>query len=748
MKKIRIIRFVILLNIFAATGHAQTHPKLVLTAKGVANIKTQINELPLLNQSFQETIKYVEDDIALGIQVPVPKDLAGGYTHTRHKSNFFTAQKAGVLYQITGDEKYAIYIRDMFLEYAKLYPTLPTHPASNSYAPGKIFWQCLNDANWLVYMSQAYDCIYDFISEDERKIIEGELFRPFADFLSIESPQFFNRIHNHSTWGNAAVGMIGFVMNDEELIQRGLYGLEDDGIAADQRDNDGGLIKMEGQTKAGFIAQLDFPFSPDGYYTEGPYYQRYAMYPFLLMAESIENCKPELKIFEYRDSLLIKAVYAILNLTDSDGQFFPLNDAQKGMSYLSRELVASIDIIYHYGGNNPQLLSIAKLQNQVLLDDTGLSVAKGLSEHKEQTFEKKSMILRDGAEGDEGGLGIIRSGKEDDQMCLLLKYTSQGLSHGHFDKLSFSYYRNAEEILPDYGLARYVNIEQKAGGGYLPENQTWAKQTIAHNTLVVNKTSHFNASFTESSKYHSDLYFFDMSNPEVQIISAKDNHAYPGTQMHRTMLVVTDNEIQNPLLIDIFRATSKEENTYDLPYQFHGQILETSFEHSTPKELITLGNDFGYQHLWKLAEGKAQNSNASITWMNNKKFYTITTATNPEDDLILTRLGANDPNFNLRNDPSFIIRKNKSKNALYITTVEAHGSYSTVTENALNAFSSINKIKVLENSNAYLIAEIELKTGKKWTILISNSDASKDKNHKLTLNGTSYEWTGPYQLNK
>ena len=40
-------------------------------------------------------------------------------------------------------------------------------------------------------------------------------------------------------------------------------------------------------------ANVDEPFSPDGYFTEGPYYQRYASYPFLIFAQALENKKPE-----------------------------------------------------------------------------------------------------------------------------------------------------------------------------------------------------------------------------------------------------------------------------------------------------------------------------------------------------------------------------------------------------------------------------------------------------------------------
>jgi hypothetical protein len=51
-------------------------------------------------------------------------------------------------------------------------------------------------------------------------------------------------------------------------------------------------------------------FSPDGYYAEGPYYQRYALSPFLLLAQSIQRHDPSRKILDYRDGVLRKAVYA------------------------------------------------------------------------------------------------------------------------------------------------------------------------------------------------------------------------------------------------------------------------------------------------------------------------------------------------------------------------------------------------------------------------------------------------------
>ena len=748
MNQFKILFSAILIIMLVGVGNAQTHPKLVLTKKGVSNIKSNIKKLPLLNQSLQEAIQDVDADMANGIEVPVPKDMAGGYTHERHKKNYLTLQKAGVIFQITGNQKYAAFIRDMLMEYAKLYPTLPTHPTNRSYSPGKIFWQCLNDANWLVYMSQAYDCVYDWLKPEERKILERELFRPFADFLSVDTPQFFNRIHNHSTWGIAGVGMIGLVMNDQELIERALVGLKDDQIPADQKDNDGGLIKMPGQVGAGFLVQLDYLLSPDGYYTEGAYYQRYATYPIMIFAQSLENCRPDLKIFEYRNHLLEKSLNAILNMTDSKGQFYPINDAQKGMSYLSRELVSAVDIIYHFCGNNPALLSIANLQERVSLDDTGFSVAKGLASGKAQPFVKKSIELRDGRNGDEGAVGILRKGNSDDELSLVMKYTSQGMGHGHYDKLSFSMYDKGAEVLQDYGVARYVNIDQKYGGGYLKENNTWAKQSVAHNTLVVNEISHYNGDFETGNQFHSDPYFFNVQDQNVQIMSAKDTNAYPGIVMHRTMAVITDEAFEKPVVLDVFRVQSEKENQYDMPFNFLGQIMSANFKYTVPEVWAPLGKEFGYQHLWKTGEGQSQDKNAKFSWFNNSRFYTLTTLVSPEDKLLFTQLGAKDPEFNLRHDQSIIVRKNKQKNAVYLSAIESHGKYDPVSEIALNSFSSISNLDLIFSSENYTVVTFSSKSGKTWTLAISNADANSVSKHSLEVSGKNYDWTGPFKLIK
>ena len=723
-----------------ARAEAPAHPRLAMTERDVTEIRSQLGRLPLFDASLDAARTEVDAEMALGIDAPQPRDYSGGYTHERHKRNYAMARKAGALYQILGERKYARYVRDMLLRYAAMYGDLPLHPKPRSYARGRIFWQCLNDANWLLYMSQAYDAIHETLAAAERDLLENALFRPFADHISVDSPQFFNRIHNHSTWGTAAVGMIGLAMHEEGLIQRGLYGLDVENFG-DARDDDGGFIRQPGQ-KAGFFANLDSAFSPDGYYTEGPYYQRYALYPYLAFAQGLRNAGYREQAFARNDGVLLRAVETLIELSDRNGELFALNDAQKGMSLQADEVVAAVDIAYQASGDR-RLLEIAERQGRVLLDGAGFAVAAAVARRESLPFRKSSLRLTDGRRGTEGGLAILRAGHED--LTLVFKYTAQGLSHGHYDKLSFSLHRQGTEVLQDYGMVRFVNVDQKGGGNYLPENTTWAKQTIAHNTLVVNETSHFQGKYEIGSRHHSELAFFDAASATAQVVSAVEDNAYPGTSMRRTLALLELPGIEAPVVLDILEVRSDAHNQYDLPYHFLGQVIDANFAFTPEPHLRALGEGHGYQHLHLEAKGRPQGANARLTWLNEGRFYTLTAVAEPADELLFARLGANDPNFNLRRDPAFVIRRRDTGHTLFVSVIEPHGSYSPVTELAANAVSGIRSLSVALHSERYMAVRIVTRDDQEAMFHLSRM-GDPERSHQVEVANESVRWTGPFHF--
>ena len=108
---------------------------------------------PLFDAELARARSFVDGMIEGGVVVPIPRDPGGGYTHEQHKRNYRAIHLSGQLFRITGELRYRDYARDLLLEYAQLYPTLGEHPEKHDQYSGRLFWQVLNEAMWLVHDS-------------------------------------------------------------------------------------------------------------------------------------------------------------------------------------------------------------------------------------------------------------------------------------------------------------------------------------------------------------------------------------------------------------------------------------------------------------------------------------------------------------------------------------------------------------------------------------------------------------------
>ncbi len=717
------VSFIFILSSVLSIG--QKHPVTFFTGQEAAAVKKSIQAYPLLSQSYDEIKASVDAFIGEDVDVPFPKDPAGGYTHDKHKSNYTLMFNSGILYNLTGDVKYARLVKNMLLKYAVLNPTLKNHPEATSSSPGRIFWQALNDANWMVYAGMAYDLVYNSLSGAEKKLIEEGAFKPEVDFFTHDLKDWFNKIHNHNVWASAGVGIIGIASNNQDYIDIALKGVNKDG-------------------KTGFIAQMDNLFSPDGYYTEGPYYVRYAILPYMLFANAINNSDPSIKIFEHRNWILQKALLTCLQQTNTDGVFFPMNDAIKNKDYTTNEIVTSINIYFKVYGSDDGLLTIARKQNRVMLNAGGTSIAAALAKDRNIAtyYPYKSLENTDGIKGDEGGVSILRNGKDNDLTSLIFKYASQGMGHGHFDRLNINLFNKGNEILQDYGSARFVGVEQKYGGRYLPENSKFASQTIIHNTIVVDETSHFNGNWELGQQYHPEKNFSDLSNPDALVVSAKEDHAYKDVKLLRNVYLLKLPG-EKKVLVDIFHAQSETSHQYDLPFQYKGQFIQASFPYqSNSSKLETFGNKNGYQFLWKEAEALLADTLAQFTFQNANTFYTISSMIKDTANIFFTLSGANDPNFNLRREPSMVIRQ-QGKDHVFVNVLEIHGNYDPKNEFSNNAYPGVKQIKLIYNDKNYSVAHI-LIDGKELRIAQCNTDFATGKEHKLQIQSESIQWKGTY----
>ena len=517
--------------------------------------------------------------------------------------------------------------------------------------------------------------------------------------------------------------MTGYVLRDEMLVEQALLGLDLSGAG-------------------GFLKQIENLFSPDGYYAEGPYYQRYALMPFVLFAKAIQVNEPEREIFEFRDQVLLKAIRTAVQLSYNK-LFFGINDAIKDKGTDTIELVHGVAIAYELTQDS-SLLSVAQRQGQTLLTGYGFQVANAIEEGMATPFQFESMQLRDGQSGDQGALAIFRSGFEEGHQALVMKNTSQGLGHGHFDKLHFLYFDNNQEIVSDYGAARFLNIEAKYGGHYLPENNAWAKQTIAHNTVVVDETSQFNGDWRVAQESAPTVAFFDVSD-ELKITSASINDAYKGTALSRTMAMVTDPSMEFPFIIDVFKVEGDSTQQYDLPLHYQGQLISHNVELEVDASALSqLGDDNGYQYLWDRGRGSFTSDLGQMTWLNNGRFYTYSTIAGKGQEFIFAQLGANDPNFNLRSESSLIHRVRSSKDHTFVSVLEQHGEYNGRVEYTRDAKSNIAALSSNAQADATIV-DVEFVSGGALSLVFTESGTDTTE-HKIEHDGQTIEWVGHHTV--
>jgi hypothetical protein len=389
------------------------------------------------------------------------------------------------------------------------------------------------------------------------------------------------------------------------------------------------------------------------------------------------------------------------------------------------------------------LLDIARQQVRIILTGDGMRVAQGLDARLDQPYRFSSRVFHDGADGRQGGLVVMRT----QDQTLLFKATAQGMGHGHFDKLNWLFYDKGAEIVSDYGSARFLNVEAKYGGRYLPENTTYAKATIAHNTLVVDEGSHYGGDLAVAEERHPELLYFS-DKDGLKISAARVGQTYPGVEFVRTMANLDVSGLPHPIVLDVLTVQSDNTHQYDLPLQYKGHLINTNFPlESATQVLAPLGKRNGYQHLWLKARAAAAAPLNKVTWLNeNGRFYTLSTLTEPGMQVLFTQIGANDPNFQLRSENAFILRIPAARQASFVSVLEPHGGHDPVSEVTRNADSQIKRIRHVR-TNGIDAVHLQLLNGTAWLLLLNNSVVYDDKNvSHIRFDDKNYAFQGRFKL--
>ncbi len=717
-------------------GKEMTTQPILLTEAEVELLRKEVGKPSLMGKSIEANRKELEAFMRLPLDVPGHGE-AGGYEHNRHKQNYTYMNLAGRLFLITQEEKYAQFVKDLLAIYAEKYLTFDFHVQKNTNPTGRLFHQILNEHCWLMFTSLAYSCVASVMTEEERTAVVERIFEPMLDMFTVKYAHDFDRIHNHGIWAVAAVGICGLAIGKREYMDMSVYGLD---------RNDTG----------GFLAQISQLFAPSGYYMEGPYYHRYAIRPTCVFAEVVHRHMPEVDIYNYKGKVIGNTVQAMLATAYPNGEFPALNDASRTMSITDMGVQVAVSVYSKHYGLDDNILGMAKIQNAVWMHPCGLELSQA---YDKATADREigmpfwpSVELNEGPEGNNGAQGFIRmQDKSGDVSQLVMNYGQHGMGHGNFDTLGISFFNRGQEVLREYGFCRWVNVEPKFGGRYLDENKSYARQTIAHNAVTIDEQCQNGFDVDRADSVHGLPHFFKVEGTEINGMSAFANDHYPNTDMQRSVFMLNLDELEAPLLLDLYRieGEGEGEHQYDYSHQYDGQIVRTNFDYQSFGELNTLGDNFGYQHLWKVASGKVQDT-ALVSWLQNNTYYTwlgtsSSAKQNGDNEVIFTRTGANDPSFNLRSEPAFILRS-KGESTLFASVLETHGYFNEEFEQSVNARGQVKDIRVVGYNAVGSIVEITTEKSL-VTVMISNVlGADNQTPHQVEINGKTYSWNGFYSL--
>lgn len=185
-----------------------------------------------------------------------------------------------------------------------------------------------------------------------------------------------------------------------------------------------------------------------------------------------------------------------------------------------------------------------------------------------------------------GGFTVLRSDALDESSpAVKITWGPYGSGHDHPDALGIVVYGRGAIVAPDAGAWPYDH----------PMQLTWANQTIAHNTLTVNEVSQYPQEDSDSiwASERGDRRVFGVQRlfhpgEQMKVARFTSDTAYEGVLMDRTLVLV------GGYLIDVFQASSDEEQLYDLALHGRGEFSSDTALASAPEGWLTAR---GYAHI-------------------------------------------------------------------------------------------------------------------------------------------------------
>lgn len=451
-----------------------------------------------------------------------PYDMAwAGWSNRRLASQLVWM---GILYQVYGDERYASAGKEILLKFADLYLSYPTE--NTILGPAHVFFGTLSESFWGVDMAYGYDLLFDYpgFSEEDRSHLKKDLFYPLAAITQL----FPESASNRQLWYNNVSAAVGFLFGDTSLTDFALSG------------------------RYGFEWQLGSALPESGFWAEWSGYHFVALRAMIHLAEMGRHNGLDLYNLAIAGRSMKKMFDAPFDLLLPNYEF-PRSKDSGGGSILEYATYYEVGYAVYRDPRYAALLTRTTLGRgkQVVGEESGaretevpitlFMIAPEIPRTETEIIPEHSIDVTG------NGFAILRNGSGKDRQYLYLDYGIMGGEHGHPDRLQIGYFAKGRNWIVDPLNESYFN----------PNLQLWYRQTIAHNTPVVDQTS--------QSWANGQREFFG-SNPSFQVASGSSEDIYPGSALARTV-IMTDRYV-----IDVCTIKGSDQRILDWPLHSAGSL--------------------------------------------------------------------------------------------------------------------------------------------------------------------------------
>ena len=455
------------------------------------------------------------------------------------------AFKLALLWQVDQDQICRARVEEILLGYARRYADYESGTDPRPVARGRVTFQSLDEAVWLIPLVRAYDLVRASFDVAAQKQVETKLLRPAARHIA---EQKYRSIHNIECWHNAAIGAVGICLDEAALV------------------------RLAVEEEFGFRHQLAEGVRADGLWWEGSSsYHFYALTALLSHAQVAEVADPSLR----RAERLQQMFQTPVELAAPDLRLPATNDC-----WFFTSLVADVchgvpqaadlyEVAYGWYGD----LKFARVL-ECNYRQRPRACVEALLYGRERPRETAEFGVGGGTNLEPSGLALLRAGDLTMQNYLLLKYGPHGGGHGHPDKLGISFYANGYPLSPDLGTPGYG----------MDLHESWYRQTLSHNTVVVDGRSQPEAEGQLQAFERGENSDFAFADARVEWRESP----YEGVSMRRLILWT------ETYFIDVFQVECECERQLDWACRFKAD-LQAQQGLSTGAAVRLEGD--GYEHV-------------------------------------------------------------------------------------------------------------------------------------------------------